>query len=222
MGIRKKAKKLASGAGVALATTGLTTCKFGAVDPPPPPFECTTAITEGGTLEATGTRAGTVLKVQIFNRSAQWTAAQVTSVVGGTARPVEPANPLVVVIDLTNEAVTTGSFTLSGTVQGYDGHTCPVTRRFRFALGTDAAASPARPLPGPARHRIRSGWPLVRRACVRGELSGYCRGRIPLTRPLLAPVPVVTGRTEAADVVVRTMWHATDSSVEPKLTTYSV
>ena len=138
MGIRKKAKKLASGAGVALATSGLSSChNNGAVDPPPPPFECTTGVGDGSILDAIGTVAGTTLQVMFMNRSpSRWTAAQITAVVGGTVRPVEVANPLVVVIDLTNDAVTSGSFTLSGTVQGYSGSSCMVTRTFRFTIGS--------------------------------------------------------------------------------------
>lgn len=136
MRIRRKAKALASGAGVALATSGLSTChNNGAVDPPPPPFECTAGVGDGTILDATGMLAGTVLRVMFTNRSpSRWTAAEVTVVVGGEARPVEVANPLIVAIDLTNDAVTSGSFTLSGTVQGY-GASCSVTRTFRFTLG---------------------------------------------------------------------------------------
>jgi hypothetical protein len=155
MRIRTKAKALASGAGVALATSGLSSChNNGAVDPPPPPFECTAGVGDGTILEATGTLAGTMLAVMFTNRSpSQWTAAEVTAVVGGVARPVQVANPLVVVIDLTEDGMTGGSFTLSGTVRGYGGTSCAVTRTFRFTIGpSGVTVASADDLPLSERH----------------------------------------------------------------------
>jgi hypothetical protein len=135
MSFRKKAKKLAGRAGVALATTGLSACRFGPVDPPPAPFAC--GLGGATELNATATVTGTELAVKIFNHPlAQFIAVRITSVVGGSARPVHLAtNPLTVVIDLTDETVKSGSFTLSGTLHGVNSsNSCAVTRTFTFSL----------------------------------------------------------------------------------------
>ncbi len=137
MRVRDKAKKVASGAGVALATTGLSTCNHGgAVDPPPPPFECTTAVREGQTLSASATSNGTELRVEISTGGpSTWEAAQVTAVEGGTVRSLTVAPPLVVVIDLTDNTVTRGSFALTGTLRGINSSSeCGVARTFGFVI----------------------------------------------------------------------------------------
>src|SRR5687768_5342582 len=121
MRIRKKSKTLAAGASVALATAGLSSCQDnGAVDPPPPPLECNT-VDEGETLSATAVVTGRELRITIrVNGPGDWSAVEVTSVTGGAARPVAPAFPLVIVIDLTDENVRSGAFTLRGTLRSGD------------------------------------------------------------------------------------------------------
>jgi hypothetical protein len=155
--MKDKARKVAAGASVALATSGLSTCNDnGAVDPPPPPLECNT-VDEGESLTATATVAGTALQVSIRNGSpSSWSAVAVTAVVGGTARPVTPAEPLVVVIDLTDDRVSEGSFRLTGELRGSTGNRCAVSRTFTFRLqaGGVVVAS-AKELPLAARQQAR-------------------------------------------------------------------
>ena len=155
MGIQKKARKIAAGAGVALATSGLSSChNNGAVDPPPPPFECNT-VDQGESLTATATIAGGELQVTIRNGSpSRWTAVSITSVVGGTARPVVLGEPLVVVIDLAEPRVTEGSFHLSGELEGTN--RCAVSRTFTFRLQPDGVVVAfANELPLAARQQAR-------------------------------------------------------------------
>ena len=139
MKIRRRSKTLAAGTTVALATAGLSSCNDnGAVDPPPPPLECNT-VDNGETLTATATVTGRELRITIRNASFSiWAIVAVTSVGGGTARPLHPAEPLVVVIDL-EDGVTGGTFTLSGVLQGSNGERCGVTRRFTFTIGSGGA-----------------------------------------------------------------------------------
>ena len=55
--------------GVAMATLGLSTCSDGgAVDPAPPPLDCTT-VGKGESLFATGTVSGQTLTIDITNSS---------------------------------------------------------------------------------------------------------------------------------------------------------
>ncbi len=89
-----------------------------------------------GDLSAIGTLAGTQLRVEIYSSGlSTWEAAQVTDVEGGTARSVTVAQPLVVVIDLTDDTVTRGSFRVSGTLRSTSGSTeCGVSRTFGFTI----------------------------------------------------------------------------------------
>jgi len=156
MKIRRRSKTLAAGTTVALATAGLSSCNDnGAVDPPPPPLECNT-VDNGETLTATGTVTGRELRITIRNGSFSiWAIVAVTSVGGGTARPLHPAEPLVVVIDL-EDGVTGGTFTLSGVLQGSHGERCGVTRRFTFSIGSGGVVvASADELPLPARQQAR-------------------------------------------------------------------
>jgi hypothetical protein len=157
MGIKDKSKKAAAGASVALATAGLSSCnRYEHGDPPPPPLECNT-VDEGETLRATATLTGRELRVAIQNiTEGTWSAAEITSVVGGSARPVALGNPLTVVIDLTDETVTSGSFTLRGTLADFRGTLCAVARTFGFTISpTGVVVARADELPLPARQQAR-------------------------------------------------------------------
>ena len=160
MKIRRKSKKLAAGTGVVLATAGLSACTGSggdivSVDPVPPPLQCNT-VDEGETLTATATVAGTELRVSIRNGAqANWGTVEVVSVTGGSARPVTAAEPLVVVIDLTSASVTSGAFTLNGTMRGFQGSQCSVSRRFTFAIGPSGVTVAQADLPLPARQQAR-------------------------------------------------------------------
>jgi hypothetical protein len=155
MGIKDKSKKAAAGASVALATASLSSCKATGGDPPPPPLECN-KVDEGETLRATATLTGRELRIAIQNISVgTWSAVEITSVVGGFARPVALGNPLTVLIDLTDETVTSGSFTLRGTLRDYRSE-CAVARTFTFTIGpTGVVVASADELPLPARQQAR-------------------------------------------------------------------
>ena len=147
---RRRAKRLAAGAGVALATSGLSTCNDnGAVDPPPPPFTCDNNVAAGVTLSAVGVLSGRELRITIQNHHSQgyWTEVSVLDTTGGVARPVTLSEPLVVVIDLHDEA-TTGSFTFSGVLRGLtDPATCRVARTFTFTIQSGDVVIARRDLP---------------------------------------------------------------------------
>ena len=155
MGLKRKSKTLAAGTSVALATAGLSSCNDnGAVDPPPPPLECNT-VDHGETLTAAATLTGTEMRATIRNGSpSTWASVAVTAVAGGTARPLHPAEPLVVVIDLTDATITRGSFNLSGMLEGFGGARCAVTRGFTFTIGSGGVVvASALELPLSARER---------------------------------------------------------------------
>jgi hypothetical protein len=157
MGIKRKSRSLAAGTSIALATAGLSSCGGnGGVDPPPPPLECNT-VDNGETLTATATLTGREMQITIRNSSSTtWASVNVTAVAGGTARPLHPAEPLVVVIDLTDDTVTRGSFTLSGMLQGFGNTRCAVTRGFSFTIGSGGVVvASAMDLPLPARQQAR-------------------------------------------------------------------
>jgi hypothetical protein len=156
MGLKDTSKRAAAGVSVALATAGLSTChNNGAVDPPPPPLECN-SVDRGQSLTASATLVGSELRVTIHNRApGRWASVEVTGVTGGVVRPVEANEPLTVLIDL-GEGVTTGSFTLRGTMSGF-GPACTVSRTFTFTLGPSGvvvALAPELPLSALQQARI--------------------------------------------------------------------
>jgi hypothetical protein len=127
--------------GVAVATLGLSTCKDGgAVDPAPPPLDCT-VVGKGDTLSASGALIGQNLRVTITNQSdGSWQAIPtVSNVVGGTLVDVinDPANTGAIIVEITldSDTTVTGAFTLNGTLTGFEGETCAVTRTFTFSIG---------------------------------------------------------------------------------------
>src|SRR5262245_62513386 len=60
-------KQLGFGTGIALATTGLSTCtNNGAVDPAPPPLDCAApGVANGGALQASGSSSGDTANISI-------------------------------------------------------------------------------------------------------------------------------------------------------------
>jgi hypothetical protein len=179
--VRRKTKNLAAGASVALATAGLSHCNDnGAVDPPPPPLSCNT-VDEGETLAASGTLSGTALQVTIRNSSpSSWTAVEVTSVRGGTlAAPPTAREPLEFTLTLADAGVTSGGFTLRGTLTGF-GNACTVARTFNFTVsGTGVTIARAGELPLPARQQARIA--LVSREGTEVELLAATPFRGPQT-----------------------------------------
>ena len=156
MGIKEK---VATGTGIALASVGLTTCNFGAVDPAPAPLDCK-AVGGGQDITATGVLQGDVLTATLTRTGppANFTAATVTDVRDATLIDAGIASNLgnggssILVRlrlppldngdggapDAGTPALIAGSFTLMATLQdGFGNVTCNVTRTFHFTVAGD-------------------------------------------------------------------------------------
>lgn len=87
MGLKDRAKQMAtSAASVALATTGLSSCNDnGAVDPPPPPFQCT-EVNTGQALAPSATINADTITVAIRNQRPEldWRVTSIRDVTGAT------------------------------------------------------------------------------------------------------------------------------------------
>lgn len=145
------AQRTAAALSVGLATSGLSSCTDnGAVDPPPPPFACTANTMAGLELDASLARQGTTLTVTIGNfTDSRWTSAGVRNAVNVMVTSLEIApgsfSTLTLMLELTDETVTGGSFELVATLEG-DGISCEVTRRFEFSLADLSIGSTVVPL----------------------------------------------------------------------------
>jgi hypothetical protein len=163
MGIKDQAKRIAAGASVAIATSGLSNCNDnGAVDPAPPPLQCNTVNT-GQTLTASATRSADTVDVTIRNSLgfANWRVDRVVAVSGATlvtTRLPAPGSsgPLGVVLRLDNASTTQASFTVEATLLGSAGDTCSVQRTFNVTIssgGVQVSLADADRLPLAARQR---------------------------------------------------------------------
>jgi hypothetical protein len=160
MGIKDQAKRIAAGASVALATSGLSNCHDnGAVDPPPPPLECDTVDT-GQSLAATASLHADTVEVAVRNvlGYGSWRVDGVSDVVGATLvsvhLPQSAADSLTVVLRLADETTTQVSFAVAATLTGYSGESCAVARTFHVTLsgtGVQVSLRDADTLPLPAR-----------------------------------------------------------------------
>lgn len=181
---KKDVERAVRAGSVALATVGLTTCDYGAVDPAPPPLQCSAAVGAGDTLVVTNaTVAGTQLSAEIGHQgvaSAWWDALPVvTNVVGGAlvSVVVQDGYPAVVTIDL-GAATGSGSFTLAGTLT--DGtNTCAVSRTFDFEVTAQGATVAEVVLP--LGDRRPAGIVVVRREDHEVELGAAGSGPAKLT-----------------------------------------
>ncbi len=169
MGIKDVAKRLAAGASVALATSGLSNCKDGGgavLDPPPEPLQCSLA-SRGQTLTATARRSADTVTVTVSALPASpnvfasaWQVDSITSVVGATLGEVHLPNGgrLAPLTDsLTVPLVLPGggtraSFTVNARLFGYAplNDVCRVRRTLTIDVTTVGvqvhAAEPALPL----------------------------------------------------------------------------
>lgn len=141
MNLGERARKAAMGAaGVAVATSGLSTCNNGgAVDPPPPPLQCN-AVSAGQTLSASATRSGDVIDVTIANvGTSGWEVFRVTELTGATIAAITlPTSGSLEVLrmslQLATPTTTAVSFRLEGRLFGYATETCDVTRTFMLGI----------------------------------------------------------------------------------------
>jgi hypothetical protein len=148
MSMRGRAKKAAAAAsGVALATAGLSSCSDnGAVDPPPPPLECS-VVGNGQTLAVMGELDVAIITVLIQHIGVpgafegRWRSATIANLVGVSvddiAVPTNTSESIVITLRLDSPDITEGSFTLQAVMEGFDGNVCPVTRTFNFTVETN-------------------------------------------------------------------------------------
>ncbi len=144
LGIKSKAKRAAA-AGVAVATSGLSSCNDnGAVDPPPPPLECSD-VDQGQSLEATAERVERVLSVTVRHvprppaADAYWLDVRVTDpqgvvIVSVVTSPNGRQDEVLVTLLLESDTTSTGSFTVEGTLAGYSNQHCDLSRTFTFTI----------------------------------------------------------------------------------------
>jgi hypothetical protein len=163
MDIKEQAKKVAAGAGVALATTGLSSCNDnGAVDPLPPPLQCNT-VNNGQQLGVTANRTADTVSVTVRNTNTMstWRVDRVVAVSGATilSTTLPPPNslqPLGILLRLTGATTTEARFTVEATLTGPVGETCAVTRTFILTIsasGVQVSAADADDLPLAARQK---------------------------------------------------------------------
>src|SRR5262245_28685735 len=162
MTIKDQAKKIATGAGVAIATTGLSNCNNGgAVDPLPPALQCNT-VNSGQGLVANVTRSADTLNVTVKHNqfTSSWRVDSVTVTSGSTlVTTVPPPNNLGavrLVLRLASSTTTQVTFGLAATVIGYRGETCSVQRNFTITIspnGVQISSASTDELPLAARQR---------------------------------------------------------------------
>jgi hypothetical protein len=168
MGMRRHAKRIAAGASVALATSGLSNCRDGGgggvIDPAVPPLECGT-VNAGQTLTATASLdvdAGTVdVAIGPGSIPATWQVEEVTNVTGASVVSTRLPTPhsvdsLGVVLRFDTDSTTRASFTVVATFFGPRGEECSAERTFvvtRSAGDVQVSLRAAEPLPLAARQR---------------------------------------------------------------------
>jgi hypothetical protein len=132
------ASRLATGATIALATASLTTCnKDGAVDPAPPPTDCSQPSTT--MLDAYGYLMSGDLNVTVSIRSggyARFSGTQVQDPMGLTIvdAPASSTGSIQLKLRPNPPGTTTGSFRLTSTITDDKGATCGVDKTFTFSI----------------------------------------------------------------------------------------
>lgn len=165
MSLRKRGQQAAAtAAGVALATSGLSSCHDnGAVDPLPPPLQCN-SVSGGQTLTATAQKTADTARVTVRNTQfdVTWQVLRVGDVTGGTLVDVVlPAagtrDPLALTIKLASDTTSQASFTVEARLHDTVSPTvCDVRRTFMLTLaagGIEVAVVNLDRLPLPARQR---------------------------------------------------------------------
>jgi hypothetical protein len=142
MGLKEQAKRMATGAaGVALATTGLSSCNDnGAVDPPPPPFQCS-EVDMGQSLLATASLDGDTVRVNVLYSRTEitWFVSTIRSVTGATLERATLPNPgtgqqlLDLALALDTPATTQVSFAVESRFFGF-GTQCPYVRVYTLTI----------------------------------------------------------------------------------------
>jgi len=163
MGLGKRTKQITA-TGVALATTGLSSCHDnGAVDPLPPPLECNT-VSSGQSLAATAQQAADTVRVTVRNvhPTAVWQVLRVGDVAGGTLLEValpqaDSRDSLSVTIKLASDTTSQAEFRVEAQLRDAAGGVlCHVARTFILTVtpgGIDVAVLNLDRLPLPSRQR---------------------------------------------------------------------
>lgn len=178
-------KAAAEAARLALATAGLTSCVGScAVDPAPPPFECTSDIQSGANLEVQSTELdGTALRVVLATlgyADGSWSELEVTDLDGATTAsvtpdpaegPVRTYEELTIELEVAATLPVSGTFVLRGSIDGAPDGPCAVERTFTFTADgvTDPVVAQRQKLPLEARERARIR--VVRRDARRLHLA---------------------------------------------------
>ena len=149
------ARRVTAAFGVGLATSGLSSCiDNGAVDPPPPPFSCSTDVMQGQGLLPVVARAADSLTVRVANAwNAGWATARVDNLVGLQSISIEaqpqPFGGVTAVFALADSTIGSAQFDLLGTLRDERGSLCNVARTFSITLdplGVSSRMPPALPL----------------------------------------------------------------------------
>jgi hypothetical protein len=158
-------KAATNAAGIAAATSGLSTCHSGGgtvVDPAPPPLICTN-VSLGQTLRPAVRREGddivASVKVVSTGEVNTWQITRVGDVVGAavvsTSLPASVADSLIVRLRPASPGTTQIDFTVDGTMNGYPNTNCTIKRTFHVtiaATGVQIAETNLDTLPLSARH----------------------------------------------------------------------
>lgn len=164
MGIKDRAQKTAAGAmGIAVATSGLSSCSgVGAVDPLPPALQCD-AVGDGQTLQAQASLVGTdTLMVRVQNVGINsWTVDSIGAVTGGVVQDIllpqsNSLNPAELTFNVVlNAGSTNAVFTVFAKTTS-NMTTCDVVRQFSVTAAgviTSVVHPELHGLPLPARQR---------------------------------------------------------------------
>lgn len=191
--------KMIKAGGVAIATLGLSTCTDnGAVDPAPPPFECTPSGA-GGDLSASGSiqNGNIIADISYFGEAfAAWKdPPQITDLQGATllnATFTDSSKNTFRVVLKPEQGTNTGSFHVIGTITG-DGTDCPADRVFTFTVSGSSVQIALRDVM-PLGSKARASIAITRREGHEVELAAAGAG-------------VVSGATLG--------WSATAGAIEP-------
>lgn len=133
------ASRLRTGATIAVATASLTTCnKDGAVDPAPPPADCSTPATTQLIGYASQNSDGTLsvsIETQYFG-GASFSNTQVTELVGVeiVSAPTSSSGEIALVLRPSPAGTKSGSFHVTSTLKDAQNKTCGVDKVFTFTI----------------------------------------------------------------------------------------
>lgn len=164
-------RSVLAGSTVTLATVGCSGCNDnGAVDPPPPPLICGD-VQAGQALHPTASLSNSVVTVLIENSSVgSWTGIPtIGDLEGLTLLDVQMSEEgnVIIQLGLASDTTSTGRFTMSGELEGGNGVTCTVTRRFTVTLEGQTVDVAEAAVSLPLENRNRAKIELVRKDGLR-------------------------------------------------------